>query len=102
MNYIEERHKKIIIEVLNKYPYKFYVFGSRAKGVAKKFSDLDICFFDDIPWNIRAHIEEDFEESNLPYTVDMVDWNMCDDSFKQIIKREMIPIDNINSHNSCK
>ncbi len=92
MIYVEESHKKIITEILSKYPYKFYAFGSRVKGTAKKFSDLDLCFFDNIPWNIRAHIEEDFEESNLPYTVDIVDWNMCDDSFKQIIKQDMLPI----------
>jgi predicted nucleotidyltransferase len=60
---IEDRHRRIIREILNKYPYKFYAFGSRAKNCAKKFSDLDICFMDNIPYNIRAHIEEDFENS---------------------------------------
>ena len=95
MNYVEEKHKKIITEILAKYPYEFYVFGSRAKGKAKKFSDLDICFFDNIPWSIRAHLDEDFEESNLPYTVDIVDFNMCDDNFKQAIKSDLIPISHL-------
>ena len=90
---LEERHKEIINRILVKYPYKFYAFGSRTKGTAKKFSDLDLCFFDDIPWNIRVHIEEDFEESNLPFTVDVIDWNMCNDSFQRVIKEDLVPLE---------
>ena len=92
MNYVEERHKLIITEIFNKYPYKFYVFGSRAKGTAKKFSDLDICFFENIPLNVQSHLEEDFEESNLPYTVDLINWSNCDYSFQQAIEKDLIPI----------
>ena len=92
MIFAEERHKKIIKDILSKYPYSFYAFGSRVKGSNKKLSDLDLCFFENIPWNIRSHIDEDFEESDLPFTVDVVDWNMCDDSFKQIIEKDLVCI----------
>lgn len=85
----EERHKKIIQDVLKKYPYTFYAFGSRATGIAKRFSDLDLCFFEDIPWNVKSQIEEDFEESNLPYTVDLVDWRKCDAEFQNMIKKDL-------------
>jgi predicted nucleotidyltransferase len=87
---IEDRHRQIIREILKKYPYKFYAFGSRTKAAAKKFSDLDICFMDNIPYNIRAHIEEDFENSNLPFIVELIDWNLCDDKFKAMIKKDLI------------
>jgi uncharacterized protein len=31
---LEKRHWKIIQQVLGKYPYKFYAYGSRVKGEA--------------------------------------------------------------------
>ncbi len=92
MIYMEERHEKILRDILKKYPFTFYLFGSRTRGDQKKFSDLDICFFEDIPWNVRGHIKEDFEESRLPYGVDLVDWNLCDESFKNAIRGELVLI----------
>ncbi len=92
MIYMEERHEKILRDILKKYPFTFYLFGSRVRGDQKKFSDLDICFFEDIPWSIRGHIKEDFEESRLPYQVDLVDWNLCDESFKNAIRSEFVLI----------
>ena len=88
----EERHLRIILDILKKYPYKFYAFGSRVKGNHRKLSDLDLCFFDPIPWNVRSHIEEDFEESDLPYKVDLVDFNLCDEKFQSIILKDMVEI----------
>jgi predicted nucleotidyltransferase len=98
---IEERHKKIIFDILNKHPYHFYAFGSRVKGKAKRFSDLDLCFFDKIPDKVISDLEEQFEESNLPYTVDIVDWNSCDPSFQEIIKKDAISFVN-PTNNSLK
>jgi hypothetical protein len=46
---METRHQEIIRAILSKYPYKFYVYGSRVKNQAKKYSDLDLCFYDKIP-----------------------------------------------------
>lgn len=90
MIFLEQRYLKIVQEILQKYPYSFYAFGSRTKKTHRPFSDLDLCFFEDIPWNVRAHIDEDFEESDLPFTVDVVDWNLCSDTFRKIIKRDLI------------
>ncbi len=90
MIHIEPRHLEMVMSILSKYPYSFYAFGSRAKGNQKRFSDLDICFFENIPWNIRSHISEDFDESLLPFTVDIVDWNSCDEAFKNLIKENLV------------
>lgn len=92
MIHMEPRHWDIVRAILSKYPYEFYAFGSRAKGGAKRFSDLDLCFFEHIPWNIQAHIAEDFEESDLPYKVDLVDWNACDKTFQHLIKKDLVLI----------
>lgn len=86
---LENRHLEIIQDILKKYPYTFYAFGSRAKDNAKRFSDLDICFKDPIPLNVQSHIEEDFEESNLPFKVDLVDWHQMTKEFQVLIEKDL-------------
>lgn len=92
MLFMEPKHFAIVCSILSKYPYKFYAFGSRARGNPKRLSDLDICFFDTIPDNVLIHIEEDFEESDLPYKVDIVDWNKSSDDFRELIKNDLVLI----------
>src|SRR5690348_2227796 len=87
---MEDKHLKIVLDILKNYPYSFYAFGSRVKKNPKKFSDLDLCFFEPIPWNIRSKIDEDFEESDLSYKVDVVDWQACDQAFRNLIFNDMI------------
>ncbi|HEX4068726.1 MAG TPA: nucleotidyltransferase domain-containing protein [Candidatus Babeliales bacterium] len=89
---MDKRHLDIVKKILKKYSYTFYAFGSRTKGTQRPFSDLDICFMENIPWNIRSHIDEDFEKSDLPFTVDVIDWNSCDEDFKSKIKNDLIQI----------
>jgi predicted nucleotidyltransferase len=69
---LEARHHKIIQQILSKYPYQFYAYGSRAKGTARQLSDLDICYQADIPDAIAFQIEEEFKESDLPFMVELV------------------------------
>jgi predicted nucleotidyltransferase len=89
---IEPRHYEIVKDVLSKYPYTFYAYGSRAKKTAHQFSDLDICSLEPIPRNIISSIEEDFYLSNLPYTVDIVDWTKCSPEFQASIKNDLIKL----------
>ena len=89
---IKDNHLKIIKGVLNKYPYKFYLFGSRANGEAREFSDLDLCYKEPISDSIIVLIEEEFEESNLPYKVDFVSWSRCSFDFKNSIRDSLVQI----------
>jgi predicted nucleotidyltransferase len=88
MIYLEERHKQMVRDILKQYPYPFYVFGSRVKNQHKKFSDLDLAFTSEIPLSVQAHIEEDFENSDLPFTVDLVDYNRSDEDFKKVMQSQ--------------
>jgi predicted nucleotidyltransferase len=69
------------------------VFGSRATGRARKFSDLDLSV--DIPGGIPEKVllalKDDFEESNFPYLVDIVDYRRCERAFQRIIDGTKIP-----------
>ena len=57
---IETRHLEIINSILSKYPYNFYAYGSRVKGTSRKYSDLDLCYREEIR---RAHPGQVFEDS---------------------------------------
>ncbi|HBR70220.1 TPA: nucleotidyltransferase domain-containing protein [Candidatus Dependentiae bacterium] len=69
-----------------------YVFGSRAKGTQRPFSDLDICLKSDISDYEYELLKEKFEESDLPFTVDIIQYNKIDNSFKKRIDQELIPL----------
>ena len=89
---VENKHKEIIQQVLGKYPYHFYAYGSRVKGKAEKYSDLDLCYQEEIPLNVLSHIHEDFENSNLPFKVDLVFWGWMDERFQELIRGDLILI----------
>lgn len=86
---IEKKHLNIILDILRKYQYHFYVFGSRVKNRAKKFSDLDLCYKDSIPDSIIIELEEKFEESDLPFKIDLLDWQRCTKDFQELISKDL-------------
>jgi uncharacterized protein len=63
---------------------RVYVFGSRARGTAKPFSDLDLAIEADapIPPERIESLREAFSESNLPILVDLVDLRTVSDTFR--------------------
>jgi predicted nucleotidyltransferase len=73
---------------------KFYLFGSRAKQTAKPYSDLDILVVDQdkIPLHRLNEIEEEFDQSNLTFTVDLVDWYRVTQEFRNHLNQERIPL----------
>jgi len=89
---IHERHSKIVLDILAKHPFKFYAFGSRAKGTARELSDLDLAFSDEIPLNILANLDEEFTESDLPFKVDIINLNNISPAFYETIKNDLVQI----------
>jgi len=83
---VEKEIKRIIFRFLNPKEYQVFIFGSRATGKAKKYSDYDIGILGKkpVPSQIIVLIEEAFEESNLPYKVDIVDFSLVSSKFKKI------------------
>lgn len=74
--------------------YEVWAFGSRAKGTAKEYSDLDLAIITDQPLglSLSAAISDDFAESDLPIKVDVVDWAMTSASFRRIIEKNKIVV----------
>jgi predicted nucleotidyltransferase len=83
---------KIVKDILSKYPYQFYAYGSRAKGNSKPHSDLDLCYFDDVPRKEIRIIKDEFSESRLPIFVELVSWNKMRAGFQDNIRNDLIKI----------
>ncbi len=84
--------KNIVLQQLSKQPIQAYLFGSRAKNTARRNSDIDIALLSnniDISL-ITSQLREAFEESDIPYHVDIVDLNAVDEEMKQKILKEAI------------
>ena len=86
---VSDRDFKIIKSILSKYPYSFFAFGSRIKGKEKKYSDLDICYKDTIPDSIITKIYGEFEDSSLPFKIELLSWARCDNEFKKSIENDL-------------
>ncbi|MDR1453067.1 MAG: nucleotidyltransferase domain-containing protein [Candidatus Margulisbacteria bacterium] len=72
---------------------KVYAFGSRARGTARKYSDLDLAVdsgdqsFD---FSARCALKFDFEESDIPFRVDIIDLRSVTPEFKALIQTDFI------------
>lgn len=86
--------KEIIFHFLDSKKDKAFIFGSRAGNKAYKFSDIDIGIESPrkIPWHQLIAIEGAFEESDLPFTVDVVDFNAVSGKFKKLAKKKTISL----------
>jgi predicted nucleotidyltransferase len=82
---------KILQQILNKHPYTFYAYGSRVKGNARKYSDLDICYYD-VPDLVIGDIYEELENSDLPFIVELVAWKNMRPAFQKMIKKDLVLI----------
>jgi len=72
---LSERDMRTISGILRKYPdiRRVFLFGSRAKGSFKAGSDIDLAIMNDgLRENTIRALQIDFEESSLPYFVDIV------------------------------
>ena len=61
-----------IIEIVKKYNYDFFIFGSRARGDYKNNSDIDIAIYGQITEQEEMMIRNDFDMLQIPYTIDLV------------------------------
>lgn len=82
-------HLAAIRRILNEHlpSAKIKVFGSRIAGKAKPYSDLDIALECDTaisPVTLSA-IREELQESDVPFRVDIADWNRISPEFRQVI-----------------
>lgn len=70
-----------------------YVFGSRATGRARRYSDLDLAV-SGTPLTLReeAILDNAFDESSLPITVDIINLEHATGLFRERINSELLPL----------
>ena len=87
-------HLQIVRDILEKQvpEREVWAFGSRAKGYAKPYSDLDLAVMGEQPLSLAvlAALTDDFAESDLPFRVDVVDWATTRDNFRRIMERDKV------------
>ena len=68
-----------------------WVYGSRTKWTARPQSDLDLVVFATPEQNGQVgELREAFEESNLPFRVDLFVWDSVPEQFREHIKRDHV------------
>jgi predicted nucleotidyltransferase len=86
---VSGKHLETIRRILAEYvgDCEVRAFGSRVCGTAKNHSDLDVAVVGTKKMNQRAKmlLREAFEESDLPFRVDVIDYNTVSDEFRAII-----------------
>ena len=86
----EERIKEVLFENIDKKKFKVFLFWSRAIWNYRKNSDYDIW----IIWEKRLSFQELMKVKNklreLPYLVDLVDFKIVDNDFKEIALNKII------------
>ena len=75
---LTDRDIKTLQDIFKKHPdvQKVFIFGSRAKGTYKPGSDVDLAIMNEgVKDTFIREMESDFEDSSLPYTVDLVNYH---------------------------
>ena len=89
-------HWEIVRAILQRHvpEHEVWAFGSRAKGSAKPYSDLDLAIITEQPLSLDtlAALNEAFSESDLPWKVDIVDWSRTSEAFRRIIERDRVVV----------
>jgi predicted nucleotidyltransferase len=77
---------EIVISPLKEQGATVWIFGSRARGDHKSFSDVDLLYElqkeKALPPGFMSRIREVIEESSFPFKVDLVNLNEMADSYK--------------------
>lgn len=85
-----------IVSPLKNSGAKVYIFGSRANGKYKKFSDIDLLYTSNssqtIPTSLISQILIKIEESNFAYKIDLVNELELATSYRSNIESEKIEL----------
>lgn len=88
---LKARDSATIFHIFEKYPEVslVHIFGSRAKGNFHFGSDIDLAIMNEgVSFETVNNLKNDFEESALPYMVDLVNFNtLKHEDFINHIKR---------------
>ena len=88
---ITNEEREVVLDLLHRHlpGVEAWVYGSRAKWTSRPQSDLDLVVFATLEQSRRVgDLREAFEESNLPFRVDLFVWSEVPEVFHKQIEKE--------------
>ena len=86
-NFIQDN----VVAPIAKLGGRVFVYGSRARGDHKRFSDLDLMVeFNSSLYPSLAHIQELLQNSNFPYKVDLVPYPEFAEAYRKSYQKEKV------------
>ena len=94
---LKPEHLKNVWEILARHlpGREVQLFGSRANGTAKPHSDIDLVIMGDesLPVTTMRILRDAFDDSDLPFQVDLVEWAGTSEEFRKVIAMTAIPLE---------
>jgi predicted nucleotidyltransferase len=95
---------RIVLDIVKRHlcGREVFVFGSRAKHRARRRSDLDLAVAGSQPLDLgtQANLACDFDESDLPYKVDVIDLATIAPEFRKLIEPDFVPLEVLQSESN--
>lgn len=89
---LSEKNYEIIKKIIKKYDAEFYAYGSWVKCDFTDLSDLDILVKSKNYDEISFILNKEFDESLLPFVVNLTDYYSIDKKFYDLIKKDLVKI----------
>lgn len=94
---IRSDHLRTVQEILSQHlpdGVRVWVFGSRVRGAARKWSDLDLALESagPIEETTLVSLSNAFEDSDLSLRVDLVDLAQVSEPFRRIVEGQRVPL----------
>lgn len=86
---------EVVLELLGSHipDTAVWAYGSRVSGKARKYSDLDLVAFAGTSQDKQiADLKEAFEESNLPFRVELFVWDEIPEHFHNEIRNNHVEL----------
>ncbi len=85
--------RELVLRATSDLDCTIFLFGSRAHGVYRRSSDIDIGFSglsESVFAKTRDHLLSEIEESMIPHHVDLVNIDTAPNNFREVAMKEVI------------
>lgn len=91
-NYLDQM-RDLVLRVTSDLDCTIYLFGSRARGVYRRSSDIDIGFSglsEPLFTKVRDRLLSELEESMIPHHIDLVNFDAAPSNFRDTAMEKVI------------
>jgi uncharacterized protein len=96
---VAQEHLESIKKIFQKFipERRVLAFGSRINGKSTKHSDFDLVIMgDECVYNkSMAMLEYAFQESEIPFRIDLIEWATTSEPFRKIILSDHVEIQSV-------